>query len=88
MAIIPALLYNSEMFTEISKEALGELEEIQTFLLSVLLTVPLSCPRPGLAWNTTAMSMQNRIDERKLNLIVHIISFDESEWQNRFIWNR
>ena len=78
MAIIPTLLYNSEMFTEMSKDALGELEEIQRMMLSVLLAVPLSCPRPALAWDTATMSMQNRIHERKLNLIVHIISLDES----------
>ena len=78
MAVIPMVLYNSEVFTEMRKESLDELEQLQTQFLSVLLAVPISCPRPALAWDTGSLLMENRIMERKLNFVVHLKRLDES----------
>ena len=38
--------------------------------------MPLTCARPALAWDTATLSMQNRIIQKKLNLINHIKSLD------------
>ena len=54
-----------------------ELEKLQTLFLSVLLAVPLSCPRPALSWDTASLSMANRIIQTKLNFAVHLKKLDE-----------
>ena len=56
-AVIPMLLYNSEMFTDMNKETLDELEQIQILFLPVLLGVPMTCPRPALQWNTKFLKL-------------------------------
>ena len=72
MSIIPYLLNNSEVWTELDSGCLEELERLQTLFLSVLLAVPITCARPSLAWDTGSLSMKNRIIERKLNFVVHL----------------
>ena len=46
--------------------------------LSDPMSVPLSCPRPAVFWDTGSISMENKIIIRKLNLIYHIKSLDDS----------
>ena len=77
LAIIPYLLGNADTWTEINQEALDELEKIQTIFLSMLLVVPLSCPRPALAWDTGTLLMENRIAQKKLNLLVHLKTLND-----------
>ena len=79
MAVIPYLLYNSEVWTDIEKESLDELEMLQTLFLLALLAVPLSCPRPALGWDTKSVSMENRIIQRKINFLVHVKNLKEGD---------
>ena len=72
MAVIPMLLYNAKVFTEIDQETLKEFDKIQNLFLSILLAVPLSCPHAAMSWDTVSMSMENRIYEQKLNFICHL----------------
>ena len=72
MAVVPYLLNNSEVWVDLDKECMEELDKLQTLFLSVLMAVPVSCPRPALSWDTGPLSMKNRIIQRKLNLVVHL----------------
>ena len=77
MAVVPYLMNNSEVWVDMDEACLEELEKLQTLFLSVLMAVPVSCPRPALAWDTGTLSMSNRIIQRKLNLVVHIKKLKE-----------
>lgn len=78
MAIIPMLLNNADMWTEISAEAVKELDKLQDLFLSVMFCVPHSTPRTLLCWDTATMCMMNRVKVKKLNLMVHVKNLDES----------
>ena len=77
MAVVPYLLNNSEVWVNLDKECMEEMDKLQTLFLSVLMAVPVSCPRPALSWDTGTLSMSNRIIQRKLNLVVHIKNLKE-----------
>ena len=51
MAVVPYLLNNSEVWVDLDKECMEELDKLQTLFLSVLMAVPVSCPRPALSWD-------------------------------------
>ena len=82
-AIIPHLLNNSEVWSDLEKDSMDELEKLQTLFLSVLLAVPLSCARPALAWDTASLSMKNRVIQRKLNFMVHLKKLKEKDLANQ-----
>ena len=44
----------------------------------MLLAVPLSAPRAALLWDTGTTSMENKIIEKKLGLMFHIKSLDDT----------
>ena len=78
MAVIPMLLNNADMWTEIGQEAIKELEKLQSLFLSVMFAVPASSPRPLLCWDTVTRGMDNRVKEKKLNLLVHVKNLENS----------
>ena len=78
LAVVPFLLSNADTWTSLDEKTLLELDKLQVLFLSVLLSVPLSCPRPAVFWDTGSISMENKIIIRKLNLIHHIKSLDDS----------
>ena len=66
LAVLPSLLNNSETWTEISEEALKQLENLQdTFLRSILQT-PQTTPKPALKFETGTLPIKYRIYTRKL----------------------
>ena len=78
LAVIPSLLNNSGTWTELDEETLKELDKLQALFLSVLLAVPRSAPRASLLWDTGTTSMENKIIEKKLGLMFHIKSLDDT----------
>ena len=78
MAIIPMLLNNTGAWSDMDEKTLKELEKLQTLFLTVLLAVPASVAGPALLWDTSTLSMKNRIDKRKLNLAYHIRLLDDN----------
>ena len=78
MAIIPMLLNNTGSWSDMDEITLKELEKLQTLFLTVLLAVPASVAGPALLWDTSTLSMKNRIDKRKLNLAYHIRRLDDN----------
>ena len=72
LAILPTLLYNSETWVEISKEAEEKLENLQLFFVRLILRVPQGTPKIALRSETGLLSMKLRIWKRKCMLVHHI----------------
>ena len=65
-AVLPALLYNSDTWVEISTKTLETLEELQHYFVRSLLKIPASTPKPSLLSETGLLSMKHRIMAGKL----------------------
>ena len=72
LAILPALLYNSETWVEISKEAEEKLENLQLFFVRLILRVPQGTPKIALRSETGLLSMKLRVWKRKCMMVHHI----------------
>ena len=66
LAVIPALLYNSETWYGINQECIEELEKLQNLFLRVILQTPKGTPKTALKWDTGTWPMKHRIYFRKL----------------------
>ena len=77
LAILPTLLYNSEMWVDIPKVAEETLEDLQFFFVRLILRVPQGTPKVSLQSETGLLSMRLRIWKRKCLLIHHIKNMGE-----------
>ena len=77
LAIIPSLMFNSEMWVGISEESILQLESIQNLFLRTLLETPFSTPKPAMKWETGVLSMKTRIMQNKLVFINAIKHLDD-----------
>ena len=66
LAIFPALAYNSETWLSISNKTIEKLDNLQNILMRCLLAVPNSTPTPALNWDLGIVSMEHKINEKKL----------------------
>ena len=73
---VPALLYNSETWTEIPKEAEELLEKFQNWFVRLIMRIGPGCPRVALRSETGLLSMKLRIWIRKALLIRHICNLE------------
>ena len=78
LAIFPALMYNSETWLSISKKTIERLDDLQNILMRCLLAVPKSAPTPALNWDLGVLSMEHKINEKKLMFFHYISTLDES----------
>ena len=76
--LLPSLLANSEMWTEISEDDIQSLEDIQHLLLQRIFSVPKTTPHAALRWDTGAVSLEMEITKRKLLILHHVINMDEN----------
>ena len=78
-AVLPALMYNSETWVEITPNSIETLEEIQNYFIRCLPQVQVSTPKPALLSETGLISMENRIWVKKL-IFVNCLKYmpDES----------
>ena len=76
LAIIPALLNNSESWTDITPDALDVLEELQLMFLRIMLRVPVGTPKLAMKWDFGMLGMKFRIMIRKLTFINNIMHQD------------
>ena len=74
LAVIPFLMNNSETWTEIDKEAIAQLENIQNRFLRRLLATP----TPSLCWETGTSTMINRIILKMLTFYHHLLHLDDN----------
>ena len=72
MAILPTLLYNSETWVNISRQATERLDNLQLFYLRLILRVPKSTPKPALRSETGMLGMKVRIWKQKLMFTYHL----------------
>ena len=72
LSVIPYILYNSETWDQIPKEAMKLLEKVQMTFLRTLLKTPISTPKASLLWETGCLSINAMIVIRKLNFYFHI----------------
>ena len=78
IAILPALLYNSETWFEIADTTIDRLDRLQLILLRNLFAVPSSTPIPALSWDSGQLSMKHKINEKKLNFIYFLGNLNSS----------
>ena len=78
MAILPALIYNCETWLEAPKKTIERLDHLQNILMRCLLAVPNSAPIPALNWDVGLVSMEHKINEKKLLFFHYISTLDES----------
>ena len=56
--LLPSLMANSEMWTEISADDIQSLEDIQYLLLQRIFSVPKTTPHAALRWDTRTGSLE------------------------------
>ena len=83
LSVIPFLLNNSSVWGDIPKKAIGILESLQNKFYRYLLSTPRSTPTPALLWETGGLSMQSRINLRKLTFYHHLLSLDDNTVASR-----
>ena len=82
MVVIPSVLNNSDTWVEIEKESVNRLEDLQNYMFKNLLAVPHSVPTPSLRSELGCLSMEERINCRKLMFIYHVKSLEKSTLAN------
>ena len=83
IAVMPYILNNSETWTDIPKDAMDLLENLQLDFLRNLLDTPRTCPTPSLLWETGTITMQNKILKKKLLFYHHLLhlAHDSLAWE-------
>ena len=77
LSVIPFILFNSEVWDNIPKEAMNLLNKIHLTFLRMLLKTLSSTPIPALLWETGSLDMNARIVKRKLSFYHHVENMHE-----------
>ena len=83
ISILPFLLNNSEVWADIPKGAVEQLEDLQRMFYRFLFATPISTPSPALLWEAGGWTMHYRIIMRKLTFYHHIVSLEEDAVASR-----
>ena len=78
MAVVPMLTHNCEVWIDMSKKTLKELDKVQHKFLRVALAVGTGCPIPKLYTETGTMLMSNRVLLRKMLFLHHVATLPPS----------
>ena len=78
MVVVPSLLNNSDTWIDIDNGSITRLDDLQNWMFKNLLAVPHSVPTPALRSELGCLSMQERIDSRKLNFLFHLKTLENS----------
>ena len=82
MVVVPSILNNSDTWVQMDNGSINRLEELQNFMFKNLLAVPHSVPTPALRSELGCLSMEERINCRKLSFIYHVKSLGNSALAN------
>ena len=82
LVVIPSLLNNSDTWVDIDNGSISRLDELQNWMFKSLFAVPHSVPTPSLRSELGCLSMQERIDSRKLNFLFHLKTLEKSALAN------
>ena len=77
LAVIPSLLSNCGVWTEISEKTVERLEELQNVFIRRVLQVPVSTPKVSLRSETGLLSMRLRIWAEKVKMVIALRGMDE-----------
>ena len=77
LAIIPSLLSNCGVWTEISEKAVERLEDLQNVFIRRVLQVPVSTPKVSLRSETGMLSMKLRIWASKVKMVMALRMMDK-----------
>ena len=78
LAILPAFIYNAETWLDLPKQTPERLETLQNTLLRCLLGVPVSAPTPALHWDVGQLSMEHKVNVKKLTFAHYLSNLDDS----------
>ena len=78
LAIVPALINNSDCWEVHNKEVQKELEKFQTAYFRGVLALPKSVPKPSICYEVNLLEMKYRMYSRLLNFMKHVHSSDSS----------
>ena len=76
LAIVPSLLSNCGVWTEMEEKSVDRLEEIQNSFIRRVLQVPVSTPKVSLRSETGLLSMKLRIWNEKIRMVLAIKEMD------------
>ena len=82
LAIIPALLYNAETWTQMSKESEQKLEKLQNTMFCYLFGVPETTPTPILRFEVGSLTIKEKIHVKKLTFIHHLKCLVSGQWKS------
>ena len=77
LAVIPAMLNNSETWDEIDKDTMDKLNDLQNTVLRYLLQTPRSTPIPALSWEFGMLPIKYRINQKKMSFLKHIATLGD-----------
>ena len=78
LAILPVFIYNAETWLDLPKQTLERLETLQNNHLRCLLGVPVSAPTPALHWDVGQLSMEHKVNVKKLTFSHFLSNLDDS----------
>ena len=76
-AVIPALLYNSDCWIDISNECIKKLNSLQESFYRAILNIGVGCPKPALYFFTRGVTMKNRITLKNIKFMHHVVHLEE-----------
>ena len=76
LAIVPSLLSNCGVWTEMEEKSMDRLEEMQNSFIRRVLQVPVSTPKVSLRPETGLLSMKLRIWKEKIRMVLAIKEMD------------
>ena len=76
LALLPSLLNNSDIWTDINRESINKLENLQNTMFRYLFGVPESTPLPLLRFDVGSLTMEESVHKKKLNFLFHLKSMD------------
>jgi hypothetical protein len=82
MVVIPSVRNNSDTWMDMDRGSINRLNELQNSMFKNLFAVPNSVPIPALHSELGCLSIEERIDSRKLNFLFHVKTLDSSSLAN------
>ena len=84
-AVIPMVLNNAGVWTDIGQDTIDKLNKIRNVFLCHLLATPRTTPLPMLNWDSGCLPMEYRIMEEKLSLGFHISNLNPETLANQIL---
>ena len=78
LAILPKLIYNADTWYEMNTLATNRLDNLQNILMRSLLSVPNSTPIAALNWDCGMLSMEYRVNQKKLLFLHYLVYLDQN----------